>query len=259
MRMEKAKLEQIERELGTKCDAFVDQLESRLGAARLKVTVNRQKRITMLRVEDDQVPTFMVLFEVRAEIYTWSARLNRVSCTMRGGANSTRKYTRLDDKQAEKLVLEAMLARDRALQKETAKRADRKLRDEAVQLMRSELAGQVMPPGVCITPRAPGQYRVVFGARVPGALLDTDLNANEVIRLLALLREIQHVDEMLVIVAADGTYYEPDFYSFGSFPKAILPANLEANLHTAQRVAEQLGRAPVRTIAYSEIAAAAAV
>lgn len=197
METEKEKLAQIEKELSAKRDAFVDQLEKRLKAANLKVTVSRQSRVTSIRVDDDHVPSFRVVFEVRVEVHSslaWSARLNRVCCSMRDDVGSPRKYTRLDDKQAEKLVLEVMQARDRVIQKETALKAVKKLRDEAARVMGSELAGQVKPPGMRITARAPGQYRVVFDARVPGALLDTDLNADEVIRLMALLREIQRVE-----------------------------------------------------------------
>lgn len=261
MYTEKEKLEQIRKDLGAKRDAFVAQLLHRLEAAGLSATVAmKTQSLTSLRVEDAQVPTFAVKFDVCVEVFNslaWSAKRNRVSCAMRGGLGSPRKYTRLDDKQAEKLVSEVMLARDRAIQKEMAHKAAKKLRDEAARVMGSELAGQVKPPGMRIVTRAPGQYRVVFDARVPGALLDTDLNADEVIRLMALLREIQRVDELMVIVAANDTYYEPGFGSFGPFPKAIRPADLEVNLQLARMVAENSGCAPVRAIAYSEVAAAA--
>lgn len=261
METDKEKREQIRKDLGAKRDAFVAQLLHRLEAAGLPATVGmKTQSLTSLRVEDAQVPTFAVKFDVCAEVsnaLAWWAKPNRVFCTMRGVWGSTRKYTRLDDKLAEKLAVEVVEARDRAIQAEKARKAVKEMLNEAAQVMRRELAGQVKPPGMRIRTVAAGKYRVVFDASGPGALLDTDLNADEVIRLLALLREIQCVDELMVIVAADGTYYEPAFGSFGPFPKAIRPADLEVNLQLARMVADNLGRAPVRAIAYSEVAAAA--
>lgn len=261
MYTEKEKLELLRKDLGAKRDAFVGQLLHQLEVVGLPATVAmKTQSLTTLRVEDAQVPTFAAKFDVCVEVFSslaWSARRNRVFCAVRGVWGEARKYTRLDDKLAEKLAMEVVEARNRAAQTEKARKAVKEMLNNAAQVMRRELAGHVKPPGMSIRTVAAGKYRVVFDARVPGALADIDLNADEVIRLMALLREIQRVDELMVIVAADGTYYEPAYCSFGPFPKAIRPADLEENLRIARMAADNLGRAPVRAIAYSEVAVAA--